>query len=346
MNNTNNAPVKENPLRVVGTVGRHLKKFTASYGIELDPIARSLHIDPAAFTNFDSYIGLDNFCRLLETLAAMSADDTFGLKYGQYFKPGSTGAFGYGLANAPTIKHALEFMVEYRPVHVDSRTLQLEIETDQAVLKLSYSPLIVQKEQFSDFTISIMVRTLRRYAGSQFRLLSAQLERTAPRDKSLHADTFSRCAQFDADINKIAMPPELLKIENPNADPVLFDYMKRQCEMLLNERTHVKDIVALLKDELTTNMENDDRAIGDMARRLGMSERTLQRRLSELGTNFWSVFEATREEVSLHLLQNTDVALLEISRRLGYSSQSAYTRAVKRWHGLSPARLRQQRQTA
>jgi len=81
-----------------------------------------------------------------------------------------------------------------------------------------------------------------------------------------------------------------------------------------------------------------------VSRRLGMSERTLQRRLTEAGTSFWETYENTRDELSIRLLKDTDLPLEEISHQVGYSSQSAYSRAVKRWHGISPLQLRQRLQ--
>ncbi len=79
---------------------------------------------------------------------------------------------------------------------------------------------------------------------------------------------------------------------------------------------------------------------GSMARALGLSERTLQRRLEETGQTFSGVVDAFRHEEALRLLGDRRLALAEIALRLGFSEQSAFTRAFKRWTGSSPAASR------
>ena len=195
-----------------------------------------------------------------------------------------------------------------------------------------------------DYSAATALRLFQFHAGRQFSLLEAQFERREPRNKAPYYEIFSRNIRFDAEINELVLPGEVLECVNPSADRVMFEFMEQKCDAITKSLDRKKDIITLLKEEFIQNMADNDRAITDVARRLGMSERTLQRRLTEAGTNFWETYENTRDELSARLLKDTDLSLEEISRQVGYSSQSAYTRAVKRWHGKSPLQLRRQLQ--
>ena len=332
--------------RILASSGRDLSKFCREYELELEEFTRPLGLDLAIFEDLHGKISFDKYCRLLEVLSTVSGDDLFGLRYGQYFNMGVLGPFGYGWSQAPTLKDALYFGMKYARVAVEAgQEISLIDDGDSTILEWTYSPLITRREQYVDCAAAIVFRQLQNSVGRSFQLLSANFERAAPRDKSLHKNMFSKSVFFNADSNAFVFPSEMLKLGNPNADNILFELMSEQCQVLVDYNTQNDDIVSLLKNDLVKHMTSNDRAISDVARRFGMSERTLQRRLENAGTSFWDVFESTRDELSNRLLKATNISLSEISQRTGYSSQSAYTRAVKRWHGMSPGQLRRQLQS-
>ena len=76
------------------------------------------------------------------------------------------------------------------------------------------------------------------------------------------------------------------------------------------------------------------------AEHLGISSRTLQRRLTEKGISFWALVEQSRFEIAGALLRDTDLKVLEIATRLGYSSPGGFSRAFSRWAGRSPSAFR------
>jgi AraC-like DNA-binding protein len=81
-------------------------------------------------------------------------------------------------------------------------------------------------------------------------------------------------------------------------------------------------------------------SLEETSERLGTSPRTLQRRLNERGTSFWSIVEKCRFEIAGALLRETDLKVQEIARRIGYSTPSAFARAFTKWAGASPSAYR------
>ena len=90
----------------------------------------------------------------------MTRDDCLGLKYGQHFKIGGTGPFGYGLNNAPTFKEALRFLVKYVGITADLDVLNLFTDSERIVIQWNVSPLVMKPQQFCDFSAAIIMRQL------------------------------------------------------------------------------------------------------------------------------------------------------------------------------------------
>ncbi len=327
-------------LGVTATLGRHLPEFAKTYGVELAPLAQALSINPDTFNHLHERISLDRFCRLLDLLATTTRDDCFGLKYGQFYRIGGSGPFGYGLASAPSFKDALRFLAKYLVTIADLDILNLYADERRVVIQWSVSPLVMNPDQFYDFAASIIMRQLDGVAGSVIRPVHANFIRPAPRDKALHFKHFSNRISFDAKCNEVELPGSLLGGTNTDGDEVLFEVMSQQCEEIASLFKTGKSIITRVKDDVARHLAKGDTSIRSVAGRLALSERTLQRRLTEAGGTFNALSVETRSELSLRLLTETDLPLAEISHRLGYSAPSAYTRAASRWHGKAPHLLR------
>lgn len=330
--------------QIMAALGRDLREYCEPLGLDLEAIAKPLQIDSKRFDDFEARVSFDKFCRLMEALAVISGDDTFGLNFGKLSKPSGTGSFGFGLSNAPTFREMLSFYAKYVHTIVDLDVFNVTIEDNRITIEWTHSPLITQREQFVDYSAATVLKLFQFHAGRPFSLLKTRFERREPRDKAAYYSHFSRNIEFGAEINEFVLPGDVLECVNPSADRAMFEFMAQKCDDIAKTLNRKKDIITMLKEEFIQNMSDNDRAIADVARRMGMSERTLQRRLMEAGSSFWETYEKTRDELSVRLLQDTDMTLEEISHQVGYSSQSAYTRAVKRWHGKSPLQLRRQLQ--
>ena len=99
-------------------------------------------------------------------------------------------------------------------------------------------------------------------------------------------------------------------------------------------------LVQQVRSQISQSLSEGVPTIFDTAQQLGMSGRTLQRRLSKQGYSFQTLVDESRRQLSERLLQETDYSLAEIAFMTGYSEQSAFTRAFKRWAGQTPRSYR------
>jgi|GEM_PF-4232774 len=113
---------------------------------------------------------------------------------------------------------------------------------------------------------------------------------------------------------------------------------KAYAELPSFEESHY--LVQHVRSQISQSLSEGVPTIFDTAQQVGMSGRTLQRRLSKLGYSFQTLVDESRRELSERLLQETDYSLAEIAFMTGYSEQSAFTRAFKRWAGQTPRSYR------
>lgn len=310
------------------------------FGIDIVPICRTLDIDPSTFTDLTGRIALDRLCRLLETCALLASDETFGLKTCEYFKSGSTGPYGYGLMVAPTALDFMKFFGEHQQ-YASSRSFSRIITADNSIeVQLSFSPLIVQRNQFIDMGVGLLMRSLRPILGSQIDLVAVGMERPKPKNPALYREKISRKVSFDRPVNSFKLPAELFGARNPRSDPRLFRLMDMQCRSLKADLPQDHDFTDDLKDFMLLHVADSNVSLREAADYFKVSERTLQRRLADRGTSLNDLRDEVRKDLADKLLAQTDISAGEIAHRLGYSAASAFTRSTIRWFGKTPTEYR------
>lgn len=310
------------------------------YGIDIEPIYAALDLDPATFTDLTGRISLDRLCRLLETCALITKDEAFGLKSIDYFRPGSSGPYGFGVMAAPTALDFFRFMGEHHSYISEKSYSKLTISEQGAEFVWTYSPLIVKRDQFTDMNMGLVTARLRDAIGSAADALELGLERPKPRNLAPFRERLPRRVSFGRRINSLRLPAEFFSIENPKADPRLFQLMDLQCRALRPPRSASPDFADELKEFILTRISEDGINLSEAAEYFHVSERTLQRRLSESGTSLADLRDEVRRDLARKLLVDTDLSAAEIALRLGYSQASAFTRSTVRWFGTTPREYR------
>ena len=146
---------------------------------------------------------------------------------------------------------------------------------------------------------------------------------------------------FGAPVNAIILPKELLGRTNPKADARLFAIMSQQMEETAARSADAHDPVAAVRLHVAENLTSDQLTLAHEAERLGMSPRTLQRRLTEAGTSMQAIVDECRKELAGRLLLETGFTLSSIGYKLGFSAPAAFTRSAIRWYGMTPSEFRQ-----
>ncbi|MCB1446213.1 MAG: AraC family transcriptional regulator ligand-binding domain-containing protein [Rhizobiaceae bacterium] len=321
-------------------MGSAIEEAALQYGLDIAPICDALDIDHAEFSNLTGRISLDRLCRLLETCALLTKDEAFGLKCVDYFKPGATGPYGFGLISAPTALDFFRFMAEHNAYVSEKSYYRVTIDAASAEVVWTFSPLIVKHDQFVDLNMALTTARLRSILGPAIDALEIGMERQKPANLAPYRERLTRHVQYARKVNSLRLPADYFGIANPKGDKRLFQLMDLQCRTLRPEASGRSEFSDDLREFVLQNIADSGVGLAEAAKYFHISERTLQRRLAEAGTNLADLRDDVRRELAARLLKETDLSAAEIATRLGYSQPSAFTRSTMRWFGASPRAYR------
>ncbi len=317
---------------VLAASGRNLEEFARSEGVALAPLAASLGIDVAIHQHPNARLSLEAFTRLLHMLETVTGDDCIGLRYGSLYQLGNSGAFGFALLNAPNVREALTVYAQYQRIIADYAFFNVELGKEECSIEWSYTGIIRHSMHFVDMRVAILCRALRRLIGEDWFPARVALMRPPPVSSVLHRGLLGSNVIFQQMMNCVSFSSKVLDIPNAGGDPRLYSMMRAACESQLADIRHTVDWIVTVKREIMSGLPTGGATLVKVAGRLGVGERSLQRRLAEAGTSFEVLLEQTRRELSDRLLL-TEAPLAEISFLCGYANPSAYSRAARNWYG-------------
>jgi AraC-like DNA-binding protein len=144
--------------------------------------------------------------------------------------------------------------------------------------------------------------------------------------------------EFGREENGLSFPASLLDATLSTADPRLLATAEDLAEAALREAPPPSDFVASVDARVREVLPNGPPDAAEIARRMHMSRRTLQRRLSEAGTGFQELVDRVRADLARGYMRDPRIKLADVAYRLGFSDVSTFSRSFKRWTGESPGR--------
>lgn len=326
---------------VLAAAASGLSEFISEKGGDADRIFGMSGIDPEQLASPTLSLGLVNYCRVMEEAARASGFDNFGLHYGKQFKPQSLGLIGYvGLCSA-TLEQALHNVVNAFPYHQHNTLTRLVDKGDR--WRLDYQVrhgAILCRRQDAELTLGMFLNLIRHVAGKHWAPREVHFEHPRPGQWHEHCKVFDAPVWFDQPYNSLLIAKQDLTRSMPDSDPMLLTVMQDAIRRL-NRATPQQSLADRARTQVHLLLLKGEPVLEDVAGKLGMSSWSLQRRLREEGLTFSALVDKVRCEMATHYLQQRQLPISEMALLLGYSEVSAFSRAFRRWFGISPRQWRQ-----
>jgi AraC-like DNA-binding protein len=308
-------------------------------GLARDLLVAEAGFDRAELGRKDGLLPVEAFGRLWAAALARAGRETLPLEVGLAVPYGAFGALDFLAGTSDTVSSSLRSLVSYFRTASPSFRLEIDEGADDARVRLVSGDPRVPVDVVSDlFTLGVLLGRFRELTEGTFRA-SLDVRGDEPAD----AEAFRRVAgtglRFRRKISAMVLTPASYAARLRSADARLHETLRALADTL-DLGTTATDFERALRARLRTALPEGRADAVSMARALGMSERTLQRRLEETARTFSGVLEDFCHEEALRLLDDRRVSLAEIAARLGFAEQSSFHRAFKRWTGDSPAALR------
>jgi AraC-like DNA-binding protein len=318
----------------------HLLALLGRWNVDTRTFAEELGLSEEALSQPGARISVELAERVIVRAREVTGERELGFFFGLQMRISAHGFLGFAAMTAPTARSAVALIPRFLPTLTDALSITLRYGEHDSSLRLE--PRVPLGEA-SDVIITAILIGLWQMANTvtQHPLLGETEvtfdEPSQYRTRFLHLTP--RPIRFGAAHNQLTIENTSLDMPLLMADPAAQKLATEQCDrelLLLAQKHNVEEQTRALLNEpsgLTLTL-------ADVAKRLHTSERTLKRRLMEHGTSYALLLDQARRERTLLLLQSAELSLADIAERVGYTELSNFTRAFRRWTGVTPHRFR------
>lgn len=316
----------------------------ASRGIAREQILQHTRFDPALLEQPSARLTTADFVQMLANGFALVRDPAIGYAFGLDTKPTSHGFLGYALLTCSTLREAVQLGERYMRLRTNATRLKLIDKDDVVLVQLEENFELGPFRQF----------ILESLTGSLVRIGEFLLGNNRMHDGEIWVDYDEPAyyqewrdrlppIRFNMPCNQFCIAREMLDIPLALADPVAsrtaIEQLERELAVLGQDEGDdiATRVLAVLNDPLTPFGDLDT-----VARQLFISSRTLKRHLQQQGTTFQHLLDEVRMQHAQKLLLNSRLSIENIAQQIGYADAANFTRAFRRWTGLSPTAWRQQ----
>ena len=319
------------------------RKMVAAAGSEIDPKATlaSAGIDHDAPWDPKAMIPAVTYYDMLEAMAEEVDVTELPVHVGASMRCDEYGALGLAWKAAPTLYGSCARIERYARLWTGVVSYELRPEPRGTLFILHREgERRLGMRLSNEATLASAVSLARQVCPVVFSPVEVFVQHAAPKSRAFHEEWFGCPVSFSADLDAVLISKQAMDRQNILGDEGISRYLISDLETELADFKQVPQLVAEAKDAIAQALNEGSPLMADIAKRLGLSGRSFHRRLFEHGLSFQMLTEETRRELAEGLLREERYSLADIAFLTGFSEQSSFTRAFKRWVGKTPASYR------
>jgi AraC-like DNA-binding protein len=286
-------------------------------------------------------VPLSAYRRLLERAASLTHKPAIGLHCGLFASVSAYDLLAPLVAHVPNLRAAIAQIRQFQSLSFEGAFLHLTERGPVARLSWEFPKAHDGTDaSIAEFLISGLMRLIRVFGCTQKELLNASFEHRRPAYHAEYASVFEGAERFSESFTGLEFDGKLLDKPNLYANRALHSVIHAQAE----ERLHRLAQPSSLIDQLRVYLRNNCSAgVPDMAmaaRRLGVSSRSLSRRLAEQRTSYRTLTQEAQRELACTMLRNPEFTLQAVAGALRFADTASFCRAFKRWTGRTASEYR------
>src|SRR5262245_16299944 len=307
------------------------------------PLLAELGIDAKKLDDEEARVPFSLLQKAWTIAARVAGDEAFGLHFAEALSIGQFDVLDYVARSCATLLAAFERLARYQRLLHDNVVITLE-QTGEGVWvrhRLAGDLRSVTRHAAEAVLASWVLRA-RQLTGAPIRPELIHFHHPQPADLREHRRILGWRMKFGCDENALLWTEEQMSLPLLSADSGLCALLDRHAEQVL-ARMPVDGFLGSVRAAVAQSMRGSSPSVDEVARRLHLSRRSLQRRLAEENQSFSDIVQMLRRELALKYVGESEVALGEVAFLVGFSEPSAFSRAFRRWAGCTPLEYREQR---
>jgi len=312
-----------------------------SAGVLVEPLLKRAGLTPEVIADPEERLSVRSQVALLVEAAIALKDDRLGFTLARDFDPREIGLLYYVMASSQTLGDGLKRVARYSQITNEAVVVRYQ-EGNRLIISLSYSGVPRHSDRHQiEFCMFGVLRVCRMLTGQKLVPQHFSIAHHRSGGTSEMARFVGTNVEFGADRDEFALNAEVRELPLIHADPYLNNLLLKNCEAALADRRgNVSQLRTRVENEISSLLPHGRMLVEDVARSLGMSERTLARKLSDEGMNFTEILQQLRRDLAIRYLDDRKLHVSKIAWLLGFHEVSAFTHAFKRWTGKTPRELR------
>ncbi|MDH3239666.1 MAG: AraC family transcriptional regulator [Alphaproteobacteria bacterium] len=306
-------------------------------------IMDALGLKPEVLADPNGHVAHYLYARFWEAAAVVTHDPFYGIHVGETHDMRTLGLVGYIFIASRTLGEALRNLLRFHRIHREGTIFDLTCHGDGGI-EFEIRNLLdppQDSRQYMEAVTAKAVSACRQIMGPQWSPITIHFGHARPPNTAEH-ERFFRCPIcFSSNKNAVTLKKSDMELNNPLSDPVLLQILLNSAEVALASTEGPSSLTQSLQTFIATRLAGKPPTLRDAARELGMSSRTLQRRLAIQGRTYREVVQTVRRNLAINLMTATAYTLIDVAYMAGYSELSAFQTAFRRWTGETPRQYRE-----
>ncbi|MCB9595351.1 MAG: AraC family transcriptional regulator ligand-binding domain-containing protein [Sandaracinaceae bacterium] len=329
---------------ITGHVVRRVLEHAERAGVDSRRIAAEVGIRKAVLEDEESRVPVPQYFLLWSNLAPHVESPKFGLELGASIGTGDLGILGYLMASQRTVRDALERRYAMTRLLMDFGAERYEVDASEARMAYAVPLFLVPLRHVADYLSASVVGVMAEVTDGRIRPKRVALPHLGSRaDVEAYAAHFGPGVEVRLGEPLVEIVYDAAALDEPltTADTTLARYLGAQAEQMLEELPTTDDEVAPIRAAVSDAIRRGEVPTqGQIAKSLGLSVRTLQRRLAAVDSSFTLLLDEVRYAFAKLYLGRRELSNQEVAFMLGYAETSAFYRAFRRWAGVTPSAYR------
>ena len=310
-------------------------------GVPVAPLLKRVGLTPELIAEPEERLIVRSQIALLDEAAIALKDDCIGFTLARDFDLREIGLLYYVMASSQTLGEALKRLARYSKVTNEALVFGYR-EGNRLIVNLSYSGIPRHSDRHQiEFCMFAVLRICRVLTGQNLVPQHFSIAHHRSGGISEMARFVGTKLKLGAATDEFALNVDARELPLVHSDSYLNDLLLKYCEAALADRRGDKSqLRTRVENAISSLLPHGKVPIEDVARSLGMSERTLARKLSDEGLNFTEILQHMRHDLAVRYLDDRNLHVSKIAWLLGYHEVSGFTHAFKRWTGKTPRQMR------
>lgn len=324
---------------VAAGFARALLELAVSKGADRDELARLSGLAAEELNNQDRRIPFARYVALMHAGKALTGDDALALHFGEAFDMADLSVIGLIGRASDSLAEAFEQTNRYGKLMIEGGhsgdRFSLK-RTDEGLWMIDNRIEANGFFEHMEANFARMVCTARRWFPDNRFMKAVHFTHAAPPWRDEYDRIFQMPIMFESDRNALLTDEIWLTQKSDHASRYVFGVLSAHAQSLLNDLESAMTTRGRVERLLLPLLHKGDIRAGRIAGQMGVSRRTLARRLRAEGTGFGEILDALRHRMALHYLKGKKVSVSETAYLVGFSEPATFSRAFKRWTGRSP----------